>query len=112
MGGCRAVGRVFHPEEKGVGGALVNNKNRVGVMAAMQMFCGSVGGILVVNFWQCWQRKFISSRVGSDLETFDAAGVVVHFKKSRSPEVCDVCHDGKHWVKNARWYRRQWNYGS
>ena len=82
-------------------GALVNNKNRVGVMAAMQMFCGSVGGILVVNFWQCWQRKFISSRVGSYLETFDAAGVVVHFKKSRSPEVCDVCHDGKHWVKNC-----------
>ena len=38
---------------------------------------------------------------GSDLESFDTANVVVHFKKSRSPEVCDVCHDGKHWVKNC-----------
>ena len=38
--------------------------------------------------------------MGSDLETIDAADVVVHFKKSRSPKVCDVRHDGKHWVNN------------
>ena len=58
-----------------------------------------MGSRLLVIFWQCWQCRFISSRVGSDMETIDAADVVVHFKKCRSPEVCDVCHDGKHWVK-------------
>ena len=30
--------------------SFITNQNRVGVMAAMQMFCGSVGGVLVVLF--------------------------------------------------------------
>ena len=85
----------------------------------MHMYCGSVDGILLVIFWRCWQCTFISSRVGSDLESFDTANVVVHFiEESRSPEVCDVCHDGKHWVKNcalvaeARELRQLWAGGA
>ena len=39
--------------------------------------------------------------MGFLLETTGAADVVVHFNESRSPKVFDVCHDGKHWVKNC-----------